>query len=207
MNILIADDDPVALNLLKLMLEKLGHEILAVKNGEDAWNIIQQNTTPHFLILDRQMPGMFGEEICKKVRDQFPAMPFYIILITGALKETSDIIEGLQTGADDYITKPFVARELQARVQAGVRILELEFSHAQRITELENALSHVQQLQGLLPICSYCKKIRDDKKYWHEIEAYITHHSEATFSHGICPDCYETIAKPQIDELKRKHST
>ncbi|MBM4167245.1 MAG: response regulator [Ignavibacteria bacterium] len=207
MNILIADDDPVALNILQLMLERLGHDVSAVKNGNDAWNIIQQKNTPHLLILDRQMPGMLGEEICKKVREQFPAIPFYIILITGALKETSDIIEGLQTGADDYITKPFVAKELQARVQAGVRILHLEFSLAQRILELENALLHVQQLQGLLPICSYCKKIRDDKKYWHEIEEYIIHHSEAKFSHGICPDCYETIAKPQIDELKRKHSS
>ena len=142
MKILIADDDPVALNLLKVMLQKWNYEVIAFQNGTDAWNALQQENAPHLLILDRQMPGMHGEEISKKIREQFPNKPFYIILITGALIDTSDIVEGISTfGADDYVTKPFVARELQARVQAGVRILNLELALAQRVKELENLKS------------------------------------------------------------------
>ena len=119
--------------------------------------------------------------------------------------ETRDIVEGiLQFGADDYVTKPFVARELQARVQAGVRILNLEFTLQNRVTELEETLANVHQLQQLLPMCSYCKKIRDDKNYWLEVEAYFTRNSETKFSHGVCPDCYTRYVKSEIDSPKRK---
>jgi len=138
MKILIADDDPVALNLLKLMLEKWHHEVLAFSNGDDAWKKIQSNDSPQLIILDRQMPGLHGEQICKMVREQFPNKPFYIILITGALIESNDVVEGImEFGADDYITKPFIARELLARVHAGERILNLELALAERIKELE----------------------------------------------------------------------
>ncbi|MBS4029413.1 MAG: response regulator transcription factor [Ignavibacteriales bacterium] len=208
MKILIADDDPVALNLLKMMLQKWNYEVVHFSNGSDAWKKIQSNDSPSLLILDRQMPGYHGEQICKMVREQFPDKPFYIILITGAAIESNDVVEGImQFGADDYVTKPFIARELQARVQAGIRILNLEITLANRVKELENALTNVKQLQGLLPICSYCKKIRDDKNYWSEVESYITRHSDAKFSHGVCPDCVEKYVKPELEALKQKKRT
>ncbi|PYV91799.1 MAG: response regulator, partial [Acidobacteria bacterium] len=124
----------------------------------------------------------------------------YIILLT-AKERSQDIVAGLQAGADDYLTKPFDLEELRARMQAGLRISELQDSLAERVRELEDALSRVRILQGLLPICSYCKKIRDDSNYWQQIENYVTAHSGAQFSHSVCPQCYEEIVKPQLEEL------
>jgi sigma-B regulation protein RsbU (phosphoserine phosphatase) len=84
-----------------------------------------------------------------------------------------------------------------------MRIIELQHSLADRVKALEEALARVKQLQGLLPICSYCKKIRDDQNYWQQVENYISKHSEAQFSHSICPDCYESLVRPELDQLRR----
>ncbi|MGH9448472.1 MAG: response regulator, partial [Terriglobia bacterium] len=98
-------------------------------------------------------------------------------------------------------TKPFDHRELRARVQVGVRMVELQRVLAARVAELEAALSCLNRLQGLLPICAYCKRIRNDRNYWQRVESYITEHSEAEFTHGVCPQCYEMVVKPEIDRL------
>jgi phosphoserine phosphatase RsbU/P len=128
--------------------------------------------------------------------------PPYLILLT-AKGRREDIITGLKAGANDYVTKPFDREELRARVQVGARIVELQHSLADRVHALEEALARVKQLQGLLPICSYCKKIRDDQNYWQQVENYISRHSEAQFSHSICPGCYEQLVKPELDQLRR----
>ena len=128
-------------------------------------------------------------------------MPVYIILLT-ALGGRQNIIQGLQAGADDYITKPFDREELRARLEVGRRIVELQRSLAERVQQLEDALARVKQLQGLVPICSYCKKIRNDQNFWQQVDTYVSEHSEAQFSHGICPECYEKIVKPELDNLR-----
>jgi len=148
------------------------------------------------------MPGMAGVEICRKVRELPAVQALYIILLT-AKGDRKDIIEGLEAGADDYITKPFDRGELRARLQAGVRILELQRKLADRVKELEEAASHIKTLQGFLPICCYCKKIRTDQNYWQQFEGYISQHYELRFSHGICPECYKKIVKPQLAERKK----
>jgi hypothetical protein len=84
---------------------------------------------------------------------------------------------------------------LKARIQVGARLVHLQTELAARVKDLEAALDHVKQLQGLLPICCYCKKIRDDRNYWHEVESYITTHSQAKFTHGICPECYQKVVQ------------
>src|SRR5438105_4818844 len=110
---------------------------------------------------------------------------------------------GLGAGADDYIVKPFEREELRARVQVGFRMLALQAALADRVRELEEALTRVKQLQGLLPICSYCKKVRDDRNYWQQVETYIEGHSDAQFTHGICPECREKYVEPELERLRR----
>ena len=112
-------------------------------------------------------------------------------------------MEGLEAGADDYMVKPCNTQELSARVKVGFRVLSLQESLAERVQELEQALERVKQLQGLLPICSYCKKIRDDSNYWHQVEEYVSTYAEVQFTHGICPACYEKEVIPQLNALKR----
>ena len=121
-----------------------------------------------------------------------------MVLLT-ARSSKADLVEGLEGGADDYVVKPFDREELRVRIQVGVRFVELQLNLAQRLHELQEALSQVKQLQGLLPICAYCKKIRDDNNYWQQIEVYVSEHSEAQFTHGVCPECYQKIVKPQIN--------
>lgn len=106
--------------------------------------------------------------------------------------EQSDIVEGLRAGADDYLVKPWDAAELHARVEVGCRMVSLQDRLAEKIQELQEALNQVKALEGILPICSFCKKIRDDRNYWRQVEDYISSHSEARFTHSVCPECIKS---------------
>ena len=192
MKILIAEDDPVSRRLLQAALSKWGYEVLVTTNGREAWELLQQPDAPSLFILDWLMPEMDGVEICREVRQIDALKSAYIILLTSrGAKE--DIVQGLEAGADDYVTKPFDHGELRARVQVGTRVIALQNALAQRVRELEEAIASVKTLQGLLPICCYCKKIRDDGNYWHRVESYIAGHANVRFSHGICPECSEKL--------------
>jgi response regulator RpfG family c-di-GMP phosphodiesterase len=129
--------------------------------------------------------------------------PTYVVLLTSR-DASADIVAGLRAGADDYVTKPPHEDELLARVHVGVRVVQLQQALADRVSRLEDALSSVKQLQGLLPICSYCKRIRDDQNYWQQVESYFGAHTDVQFSHSYCPDCYDRHVKPQLDELDRQ---
>lgn len=201
MKVLVAKDQAVSRHILEVSLRTWGYEVTAVEDGTRAWAILQGDDAPQLAILDWLMPGMDGIEICRQIRTSPATRPVYVILLT-ARSGREDKIRGLQAGADDYITKPFDREELRARVQGGIRVLGLQGALAQRVRELEEALSRVKQLQGLLPICSYCKKIRNDRNYWQQVDGYITEHSEAQFSHGICPDCYVQYVQPELDRLQ-----
>ena len=203
MRVLIAEDDPVSRRVLEAMLRKWEHDVIVTTDGIQAWEKLQREDAPKLAILDWMMPGMDGVEVCRRAREASGKQPTYIILLT-ARDQSENIVAGLQAGADDYVVKPFDREELRARVQAGVRIVELQSSLADRVRELEDALSQIKQLRGMLPICSYCKKIRNDEDYWERVEDYIGDHLEAQFTHGICPDCYEKIVEPEIEkELQR----
>jgi DNA-binding response OmpR family regulator len=200
MKILVAEDQSVSRHILTGNLRKWGYDVVAVEDGTRAWEALQKEDAPQLAILDWLMPGMDGIEICRCIRQSQRACPVYLILLT-ARRGQEDKILGLQAGADDYITKPFDREELRARVQVGIRVLDLQGALAQRVRQLEEALARVKTLQGLLPICSYCKKIRNDRNYWQQVDAYISDHSEAQFSHGICPECYALFVQPQLDHL------
>ena len=201
MRILIAEDDIVSRRLLETTVKRWGYSVLVADDGEEAWQHLQNQEFPMLAILDWMMPGMDGLEVCRLARSRNARHPLYIILLT-ARGRREDVVAGLQSGADDYLTKPFDQEELRARLQVGVRLMELQQSLAERVRELEAALSKVKQLQGLLPICSYCKKIRTDQNYWQQVETYLGQHSEAQFSHSICPDCYENIVTPEIKKWR-----
>jgi DNA-binding response OmpR family regulator len=202
--ILIAEDDMISRHLLETTLIRWGYEVVVTCDGTAAWEVLHSTDAPPLAILDWMMPGLDGVEVCRRVRRAAMPMPPYLILLT-AKGRREDIITGLRSGAHDYVTKPFSREELRARVQVGMRIVELQHSLADRVKALEEALARVKQLQGLLPICSYCKKIRDDRNYWQQVESYISEHSEAQFSHSICPDCYEGRVKPELDQIRRLH--
>jgi phosphoserine phosphatase RsbU/P len=194
MKILIAEDDPVSRCFLEVTLVKWGYEVIAACDGNQAWQALQSEG-PSMAILDWMMPGIDGAEVCRRIRATQTSTPVYTIMLT-AKSDKKDVVEGLDAGADDYITKPFDRQELRARIGVGMRIAELQKNLADRIVELEAALSRVRQLQGLLPICSYCKKVRDDQNYWQQVDSYISKHTEVEFSHSICPTCYDRFVKP-----------
>ena len=199
MKILIAEDDAVSRRILETTLVKMGHEVLALSGGELAWAVLGNQGAPALAILDWMMPGIDGVEVCRRVRAAGSSA--YIILLT-AKSTKADLAEGLEAGADDYIVKPFDRQELRARLSAGLRIVELQRRLAERIRELEEAMANVKRLEGLLPICSYCKNVRSGQNYWQRVESYVTDNSGLQFSHGICPDCYSGIVQPQIDGLR-----
>jgi DNA-binding response OmpR family regulator len=197
MRILIAEDDLISRRMLEATLIKWGYEVVATSDGTAAWEALQQESAPKMAILDWMMPGMDGVDVCRNVRQVETHEPTYIILLT-AKGNRADIVTGLEAGADDYVIKPFDRDELRGRVKAGIRVIDLQRTLTARVTELEEALAQVKTLQGLLPICSYCKRVRNDNNYWQQVESYVSDRSEAQFSHGICPDCYTNVVKPQL---------
>jgi sigma-B regulation protein RsbU (phosphoserine phosphatase) len=197
MKILIAEDDPTSRQILKITLDNLGYEVVVACDGSEAWRAFQTDDSPRLAILDWMMPGMDGMEVCRKVRESGAPM-VYIILLT-AKDRKEDIASALDAGADDYVVKPFEREELLARIRVGERMVALQSGLAERVQELQEALSHIKTLQGILPICMHCHKIRDDHDAWQKLEQYVTEHSGAQFSHGLCPECMEKYY-PDTDE-------
>ncbi len=192
MDMLIAEDDPVSARILERTLAAWGHNVSMATDGKMAWDMLSRADAPPLAILDIMMPELDGCEVCRKVRQVSAAIPPYLILLT-AMSTKDDVVRGIQSGANDYLTKPFHREELKVRVELGVRMLELQRVLADRVKELEDALSQVKQLQGLLPICSYCKKVRDDQNYWQQVDGYISDRMDVQFTHSICPDCMDRV--------------
>jgi DNA-binding response OmpR family regulator len=190
---LIADDDRGTALILKSALERMDLEVVVAHDGSDAWEILERDPGIVLTVLDWMMPGVDGPELCRRIRLNESHAHMYVILLTSR-DASADLVAGLDAGADDYLIKPFESEELRARVQVGLRVHRLQERLAERVDELEAALSKVKQLRGLLPICSYCKRIRGDDQYWTQVEGYIARHSDAQFSHGICPACFEAVS-------------
>ena len=194
MRILTADDDAMLRHGLSVQLRRWGYDPIVCANGDEARAVLRGDDPPQLAILDRTMPGAGGLELCAEIRANETLRSMYVILLT-AHDTRDDILHGLDGGADEYLTKPLDWEMLRARLRAGARIATLQRDLALRVADLQEALANVKQLSGLLPMCSYCKRIRDDGDYWQQLETYLSHHSEAEFSHGICPPCLEQVTK------------
>ncbi len=168
--ILIVDDNPENLQLMGKLLSDNGYEVGVAQDGEKALSFVKK-THPDLILLDVMMPGMDGFKVCRELKKQLVTQHIPVIFLT-AKNETEDIVSGFEAGGVDYVTKPAITEELLARIKTHIE---------------------VKMLRGLLPICSNCKKVRDDKGFWKQIDEYIERHSHAVFSHGICPDCLQKL--------------
>src|SRR5438552_19068658 len=170
--ILIAEDHHVSRHLLERNLMSWGFDVLTAEDGLAASEILEGEAAPSLAIIDWMMPKMDGVEVCTRVRKLVDRPYIYLVLLT-AKSQKEEIATGLEAGADDYVIKPFDPDELRARLKVGQRVVTLERTLARQVAELQQALDDVKRLKGLLPICMYCKSIRDDKDYWHQVEEYI----------------------------------
>ena len=186
--VLVAEDDAKTQRALIFLLQRHGYTATVANDGQAALDILTQPDPPTIVLLDWEMPKLNGLDVCRLLR----AMPLqryiYVIMVT-ARDSAEDLLAAFAAGADDFLGKPADTAQLLARMRSGERVLALEGRLEERIAELQASLELVSQLERLLPICMYCKKVREDGDYWQEIVAYIHEHTGTDFSHGICPDC------------------
>jgi len=184
--ILIVDDSAPSVQLLHSALG--GYRVLFALNGEDALRLAAE-ARPDLILIDVVMPGMDGYELCRRLKADELLGEIPVVFIT-SLARTSDEERGLELGAVDYITKPVVPALVRLRVHAQLELKRQRDLLARRTAELEEALQRLRLLEGIIPICMYCKKIKNDEDSWQQLESYFAQHSGASFSHGICPDCF-----------------
>ena len=190
-DILIVDDTPDNLTVLRQMLAEQNYMVRPALNGEIAIKAVNMSS-PDLILLDIRMPGMDGYEVCKQLKSEEKTSRVPVIFIS-ALNELDDKVKAFSLGGVDYITKPFQAEEVLARVKTHLTLRSLQKSLEDKNTQLQKALDEIKTLQGIIPICANCKKVRDDKGFWNQVEIYISKHSKAEFSHGICPTCAKEL--------------
>ncbi len=194
-SVLVVDDTRINVDLLVLLLQKMNYIVCVAESGKEALQKIATNP-PDLVLLDIMMPEMDGYETCRRIKSNPLSKHIPIIFIT-ALNETKDKMKGFEVGGVDFITKPFEVQEVLARVKAQLTIQHLHRTLAAKNSELEKALAEVKSLQGIVPICSKCKKIRNDDGFWQRVEQYVSERTGAKFSHGYCPSCLQS----EIDKL------
>ena len=187
MKVLAVEDDPVARAILRRTLERLGHEVVEAKDGEEAWEAWLREK-PRVAVSDWQMPRLDGLGLCKRFRAQEGRDYVYFILLTATNDSAHNRRAAAEAGVDDFLTKPIELSRLWARLRVAERILKYT--------------TQVHRLEEMMPMCSYCKKIRDDQNYWQQIESYINERTGTEISHSVCPDCYQRVVIPQIEKMK-----
>ncbi len=190
--VLLAEDDDHSRRLLAHYISSWGFEVIPARDGLEALRILDGDEAPSLALIDWIMPGMEGIEVCSRVRNAAGRPYTYLILLT-AKSDKEEVAAGLEAGADDYVVKPCDMTELRARLRVGERVVTLERTLAQQVLTLRETLDQVRQLKELIPICAWCKRVRDDADYWQSIEEYIHVETGTDFTHGICPQCLEAM--------------
>ena len=180
MKILVAEDDPVSVKILQVTLEHYGHEVVVAGTGEEAWELFNRDPV-RAILSDWMMPGISGLELCERVRARQKSDYTYFILLTAVNTSRENLREAMDAGVDDFLKKPLDREAVIMRLRVAERIVEFT--------------TQIRQLKELLPICMYCKRIRDDQDYWQQVESYIHTYTGSNFSHGICPDCFSNQMK------------
>lgn len=188
MRVLLVEDEPLARQRAAGLLARLGHEVVPVEDGLGAWETWRKN---HFdvVLTDWSLPGMDGLELCRRIRAE--RRPGYTCVVVQTVRSgKQNYLSAMEAGADDFLEKPLDLDTLAARLGVALRIRDL--------------YQELDRLRGLIPICSYCKKVRSDGDYWQQVEAYVAARSHALFSHTVCPECYEGIMLPEMEAWKKK---
>jgi phosphoserine phosphatase RsbU/P len=188
---LFAEDDAVTRLVVTAQLQKLGYETMVARDGVEALEIFRREK-PSIVITDWMMPNLDGTDLCREIRKQVDARYTYVIILT-ALDRKAGYVEGMKAGADDFVSKPCSMEELNVRLRVAERILTLQ--------------AEAKQLEDLLPICPECQRIMTEDGAWQQVESYIMRRTDAHFSHGICPACFEKHIKPQLDRYTSSKST
>lgn len=189
--ILVADDDPVALKIVETNLLSFGYEVLCAQDGQEAWGMYLERS-PAIVITDWMMPKINGLEFTRMIRNhnRFPYTYIFFLTVLGG---KGSYIESIHAGADDFITKPVDIDELRVRLHVAERTIRLH--------------THAKKLEGMFNACPGCKRIMQKDRTWASIESLLAEKSYASLSHGVCPSCYETIMKPQIESFKNRKRT
>lgn len=207
--VLVTDDDPEIRLVSTMLLRRAGYEVLEASTGKECLDIVRDHH-PDLVLLDVMLPDMTGVEVCGQIKNDESFKDIFVILASGIKVSSAHQADGLDIGADGYIVRPIPNKEFLARVKAGERIKRAEDALREKekqqqtlIAELEAAFAEIKTLKGCIPICASCKKIRDDEGYWNQLEAYISKHTDAIFTHGICPTCLEQ-ARAEMKKFFKK---
>ncbi len=186
--ILVVEDEASVAKVMSIRLESYGYHVCGVVSSGQAAIDAAVSLKPDIIIMDIIMEGTVdGIEAARQIHSR---MDVPIIFLT-AYKDEELLKRARSTEPSGYIIKPYEGSQLRISVEITLYKHQQERERIRLVNELKQALKEIKRLSGLLPICSHCKKIRDDKGYWSQVEAYIQEHSEAVFTHGICPECAE----------------
>jgi len=195
-SVLYVEDEPITRSAVSRMLKRRVATLYEAENGKEGLELFDQYR-PNIVISDIRMPVMDGMAMSKEIKSLDKASR---IILTTAHSDASILLDSIEVGVDKYILKPLDMDALYSAIDQCAETVMLERKIQQQnrekddlIAKLQEALDNVKKLSGLIPICSNCKKIRNDEGYWKQIEGYISEHSEARFSHGICPECAKKI--------------
>jgi len=188
MNILIAEDDLISQKLLQANLEEMGYQVTAASDGAEAWRIFDTSPT-RIVVSDWIMPEMDGLDLTQRIRGKEGLDYTYIIMLTANVGQEENYFKAMDHGVDDFLSKPLDATQLRIRLRVAERILK--------------STSRIKSLENILTICAYTKKINFPDEGWQTIEEFMSRHLGIQTSHGVSPDYYEEVLRPEIEKLKR----